>query len=279
MVGLTGTKLISSYKKPIGTLRSFLYSTVGDMQGSSYSLCIQEVEAGDVIVRETRQKSWRHLPTVYLYRHPPSVLGELERVLRNNGLWRANHIAPSRVFLADGVSHRYEFSTDNEKLLLFSGQMVPMRYQKNFSALRQFLDTLIAGEKSKERSHSMQISPEQLTGLALTLDKTHLLLTSTKDTLQVHLGENSAAVSQILLTQIRNLLADREEMFTPFPLSNGGDAKLKSDHVCALQLFVCLPEQSLTTDYFIIDKIERDNVTAESIALLEQIITLTEKYI
>ncbi len=120
-------------------LNSFSYSRAGDMIGSFYQEEIRLLDDGGALLTVTTMASHNAPAQKAEYRLDGKVLEELEQVFRRYHMNRWTHRNLSRVFVADGASHSYDF-TLGETDFHFSSQLYPLSCRNKLQELHDIID-------------------------------------------------------------------------------------------------------------------------------------------
>lgn len=118
-------------------LIKYSYSRSGDMRGSFYGEEIILVDDNHAVLKCTSQNSYNATPEENRIDIDASVLEEIGKLCRRYHMKRWQRRKISRMFIADGASHSYDFYFEGGKSIRFSSQHYPAFYRKRINKITE----------------------------------------------------------------------------------------------------------------------------------------------
>lgn len=119
-------------------LRSYGYSSGGDMNGSRHMIDVREESEGVVILGFSDSDWHGEDPRVSEYVVSADILDEIDQIVRKYKMYKWNNKEFTDVFVCDGASYSYRFGYTNDSIG-FSSQMYPSPYGERLDEIDEVI--------------------------------------------------------------------------------------------------------------------------------------------
>lgn len=201
-----------------GKITKYNYNTSGGMLGDSYDIWLYKDENSKTVIKETEMDTWRHVPVTYYYDCPDDTFERLEALLKENKLTKT--VEAEDLVVYDGGSSHYTVYSDNDHLVLFSGQVMPSKRAEAFTELRNFINELKSDTTARKDDNAPIFGKDSFIGFELSYDGTDILLRKEAEENTGYFESEQFIPSDELIDKALDVIANIPEIGTVYPFED-----------------------------------------------------------